>query len=434
MDEISLETFEIFYNENKSKLYIPKEIIGTKNLNEENIQKWYSNIEKFSPEVESDSQEKVKEPYLFFAKSLMKIFKYIDFNTFLKNVESIANELIIKIKENQKYEFIYFLVPEEISKSNMWVTLLLFHHLNIHPDYKDIFENENFRSKIKFTTNLVNIAKKIANNGTNYKDILCIYCDDMSYTGSQLYSNIYLGKKYNDIFNKINVFIAIPYLTPLVKAKLKTLPYVEYSNYSIVINRYIDELDIQYGKTHPEDVKNVIDIMVNLNNKHKLANLASMSSIGYVAIYFDHKVADELSTFKKILFTGAYPVVNETDCNKNTLISGCENEKIDFKCNSQLYIDYELSCYPSFYKTIKYTINGKNIKTSKSIMLLKSLEYTRGGRSKKNILCHYNIMTRSKKKIGKKWSIKYKKSINCNRPKGFSQKQYCKFGKRRSAT
>ena len=30
-------------------------------------------------------------------------------------------------------------------------------------------------------------------------------------------------------------------------------------------------------------------------------------------------------------------------------------------------------------------------------------------------------------KGGRKWSVKYKKSINCNRPKGFSQKQYCKF-------
>ena len=39
-------------------------------------------------------------------------------------------------------------------------------------------------------------------------------------------------------------------------------------------------------------------------------------------------------------------------------------------------------------------------------------------------------MTRSKKRIRKKWSIKYKKSINCSRPKGFSQKQYCKYGRR----
>jgi len=26
----------------------------------------------------------------------------------------------------------------------------------------------------------------------------------------------------------------------------------------------------------------------------------------------------------------------------------------------------------------------------------------------------------------KRWSVKYKKSIDCNNPKGFSQKQYCK--------
>ena len=49
---------------------------------------------------------------------------------------------------------------------------------------------------------------------------------------------------------------------------------------------------------------------------------------------------------------------------------------------------------------------------------------------KKNIFCQYNIMTRSKKRMGRKWSRKYKKSINCNRPKGFSQKQYCKYGRK----
>ena len=34
------------------------------------------------------------------------------------------------------------------------------------------------------------------------------------------------------------------------------------------------------------------------------------------------------------------------------------------------------------------------------------------------------------KKKAHKWSIKYKKSINCNRPRGFSQKQYCKYGRK----
>jgi len=37
----------------------------------------------------------------------------------------------------------------------------------------------------------------------------------------------------------------------------------------------------------------------------------------------------------------------------------------------------------------------------------------------------------TKSKNNRKWSIKYKKSINCNNPKGFSQKQHCKYGKTR---
>jgi hypothetical protein len=39
-------------------------------------------------------------------------------------------------------------------------------------------------------------------------------------------------------------------------------------------------------------------------------------------------------------------------------------------------------------------------------------------------------MLRTKKKTGGKWSMKYKRSINCNHPKGFSQKQHCKYGRK----
>ena len=48
---------------------------------------------------------------------------------------------------------------------------------------------------------------------------------------------------------------------------------------------------------------------------------------------------------------------------------------------------------------------------------------------------HHNVRhnTRGKnitKHRGGKWSRKYKKSINCNKPKGFSQRQYCKYGRK----
>lgn len=33
-------------------------------------------------------------------------------------------------------------------------------------------------------------------------------------------------------------------------------------------------------------------------------------------------------------------------------------------------------------------------------------------------------------KTRRKWSMKYKKSIDCKRPKGFSQRQHCKYGRK----
>lgn len=34
----------------------------------------------------------------------------------------------------------------------------------------------------------------------------------------------------------------------------------------------------------------------------------------------------------------------------------------------------------------------------------------------------------------RKWSAKYKRSINCRKPRGFSQKQHCKYGRRKRKT
>ena len=34
----------------------------------------------------------------------------------------------------------------------------------------------------------------------------------------------------------------------------------------------------------------------------------------------------------------------------------------------------------------------------------------------------------------RKWSTKYKRSINCRKPRGFSQKQHCKYGRRKRKT
>jgi hypothetical protein len=55
-----------------------------------------------------------------------------------------------------------------------------------------------------------------------------------------------------------------------------------------------------------------------------------------------------------------------------------------------------------------------------------------GGGKKNYTNRKYTMKTRKNKKSKKRWSLKYKKSINCKRPRGFSQRQYCKYGRKKN--
>jgi hypothetical protein len=44
---------------------------------------------------------------------------------------------------------------------------------------------------------------------------------------------------------------------------------------------------------------------------------------------------------------------------------------------------------------------------------------------------HIKKSSRENLMRGGKWSLKYKRSINCRRPKGFSQRQHCKYGRKK---
>ena len=49
----------------------------------------------------------------------------------------------------------------------------------------------------------------------------------------------------------------------------------------------------------------------------------------------------------------------------------------------------------------------------------------------KKIFIYLYLYMKTVKKRPHKWSLKYKRSINCRRPRGFSQKQYCKYGRKK---
>ena len=75
----------------------------------------------------------------------------------------------------------------------------------------------------------------------------------------------------------------------------------------------------------------------------------------------------------------------------------------------------------SFVEWIKLKTGENNITKSES----------KGGSKYRNSTKNRNVSRkRFGRKYGGKWSSKYKRSINCKRPKGFSQKQYCKYSRK----
>jgi thiol-disulfide isomerase/thioredoxin len=80
----------------------------------------------------------------------------------------------------------------------------------------------------------------------------------------------------------------------------------------------------------------------------------------------------------------------------------------------------------SFVEWIKLKSGEKNItKSETKHSQTKSHKSSSNKTHKKSLL----KMGGTRRRCGGKWSLKYKRSINCKRPKGFSQRQYCKYSR-----
>jgi hypothetical protein len=251
----------------------------------------------------------------------------------------------------------------------MWVSLLAFEYLKdiIDEVYYDI--TEVYNNTLDHRSNLYR------------KKIRCILCDDCAYTGSQLSyiaSFDYTKVKYPhkppapDMHNKewlqwykrinidaelyvksilandFSVDVIVPYMSILAKTRLHRLHYVKISSLSIVFPIFSQQLDMERIPVH------------SLNEFKRTFQYHKDIS----AIYFDHKIADSMSTFHKVYMLA--PLFNCTIQNKRVgFIDNCNEEKIPDNINIyDHYMDVEVemgssACPPSFYKHIAYTFRKK---------------------------------------------------------------------------
>jgi hypothetical protein len=80
----------------------------------------------------------------------------------------------------------------------------------------------------------------------------------------------------------------------------------------------------------------------------------------------------------------------------------------------------------SFIEWIKLKTGEKNITKSETKHFQTKSHKTSSNKTHKKTLLK---LGGTRRRRGGKWSLKYKRSINCKRPKGFSQRQYCKYSR-----
>jgi vacuolar-type H+-ATPase subunit F/Vma7 len=176
-------------------------------------------------------------------------------------------------------------------------------------------------------------------------------------------------------------------------------------------------------KNNIDDI-NKVNKMIASNSNNKVFILIYMNGCG---------PCDETKPeWKKI-----ENVLNELKNNENIAIVDIEQQYM----NKLEYLKEEPRGFPTIlYITEKGKVNEEYKDNSEQFRKIDSfVDWVRskiasnGGKKinktkRTNKTNKLNKIKRTNKT--KKWSLKYKKSINCKKPKGFSQKQYCKYGRK----
>lgn len=319
-----VELLDQFWKENASKLDVKK----TYPLNPAQLNQW----------IEEQGDECSKK----FATIVKKYARHVSFAEFKNAMNRLGNAIKLTILD-KKYDRVVLVLDAPISKSNTWAALLLYPYIR------------------EYITDIVNNIYNVKDimNTTTLQKILVIVPDDASYSGRQLGEGV---KDFSARLNypNVDIFIAVPYM-----GKLAYQTYFRECKHCIV--------------------SNTTELIPTLQENLEAENYPCIPQVkwngylgpvfqyweGQIPIYFDHKLADGLSTLQKVFALG--PIftrdVGKEEQIPHSLIDSCESTYNDPPRNIYEYIGDitsapefnehpEKLCPPPYYKLINYTFKG----------------------------------------------------------------------------
>jgi hypothetical protein len=405
---IKYENFLPFFEENKHKIMIPESDIGKHPVNDKVFNRIQTRIKT------SNEDGFYRKISLLFLTYLRHTIRYVNFNEYLSKIKSVCENIQQQIINDDKYEVIILCGQSYISKSNLWVLLLSLNCLNesllnaIKDNGKEVY----------ICSNCIDVYRELKPLKSK-KKIAIIYFDDMAYSGQQINNNTpdpknEISSYSNDYSFKDNVdiFLGIGFISENAKQLLtRNNKCIIFENTEIILSnenqfyKWLNENSYEFDMFDEENKKlaftifykkmcryyikdNIIPSNISDDKKAILYDLINIPdevidafncNQDNILIYFDHKLADSVSTLYKFLRFGTYPIIkdyNEKDpnsvCKYESIIKGCSPYKVPIDLcrakKNEFSLNSEHACPIDFYKKIDYTFNGTKLDEYKNIM------------------------------------------------------------------
>ena len=341
----------------KNKLYKIIKILSTdKHYKIESKLSLYNTT---SYKIDDDNKNKWLENQCYnnariLGKFILDITKHVPYKEFHDNLNLCFN----KIPTNLDYVICIPMDVENITnqKSNIWITSILLDKIN----KKELLN--------------INIKNILYSTDDNYYALIYLYSllninflifDDGSFSGSQMeadINNIY----YNMVYDKSKIFCIIPYMS---NNAIKLLNNINNIYIKIIYIEIIETVTERCNKLNIKSL-NLVNTnrelqTFNINNSQTLNKLLNeffpnlRNNFKYnivnrnMPFYFDHKIADYVSTFP-IIYQYGY-VRPSSKCKEKSipLIANCENIPTLESLNKKIYNE---QCIIPYYKKLDIKI------------------------------------------------------------------------------
>lgn len=323
-----IDDFFELYNKLKNHLK-PKEELS---INKADLKKWIAAHQPENREV---------------VERLIKTLRYITFNDFYGELKKQIKTFNRQIK-GKRYILVLgagndaggVVTEFNINKSNLWTILLSYKYLETKP--YDIIFNLNVAIKLYYPTIKEFVIMDDASYSGNQlvENILKISATELLYWGKNLFvtskqSNLIAFRPISIDDKQINVHIVCPFFSQKAYYKLCNADLVTGINYrryvSYIIRSFAEVID-------PSDIEKLDTLYSKFINFVKIGDL--------IPLYFEHKIADELSTISLVLIKGQ--VLD--DPNKRIIfINACKYDplnpdKFDLNPDKPFYLQKKLYC------------------------------------------------------------------------------------------